>query len=315
MYKMKEVCQRTGLTEKTIRYYVEQKLVQPKVEEGLHYKSYAFDDNDIVQLKTIAVLRSAEFSVADIHKMLEDSNSIPYLVAEKEEKLSAQIIALQSVQRALKEMTFQDRSDVSRVADAIEPMSIRSKETPKSSRNRLLWLCVYAGLFLLPCFLFREICQYIVAAMLLMAGMHFPIMAVGYFIHNRRFRRKSCRAWGCVVSIVTADGFENKWEETTWEQIYGFMNLGFLHWNWIRPDHWIPVIQYESDGELITAVYRYGALKTSWHLGDKLEIAWNPKKEQMIYPCFDRVIDRKAWVYLSFGLICWVGAIFILFVI
>ena len=53
MYKMKEVCQKTGLTEKTVRFYVEQRLVDAKIEPGLHYKSYSFDDRDIQRLKDI----------------------------------------------------------------------------------------------------------------------------------------------------------------------------------------------------------------------------------------------------------------------
>ena len=35
MYKMKQVCQMTGLTEKAIRIYMDQKLISPKVEEGI----------------------------------------------------------------------------------------------------------------------------------------------------------------------------------------------------------------------------------------------------------------------------------------
>ena len=65
MYKIREVCHHTGLTEKTIRFYIEQKLITPKTEAGLHYKSYRFTDRDIQLLQDISALRSAAQLNAD----------------------------------------------------------------------------------------------------------------------------------------------------------------------------------------------------------------------------------------------------------
>lgn len=78
MYKMKDVCQMTGLTEKAIRLYVEQKLVEPEIEDGVHRKSYFFHENDIERLKDIAALRTDGFALADIKMMLEDPTNIYY---------------------------------------------------------------------------------------------------------------------------------------------------------------------------------------------------------------------------------------------
>ena len=69
---MKDVCRMTGLTEKAIRLYMEQKLVEPRMEEGVHRKAYYFNDTDIERLKDIAALRSAGFALADIKMMLDD---------------------------------------------------------------------------------------------------------------------------------------------------------------------------------------------------------------------------------------------------
>ena len=146
MYKMKEVCQQTGLSEKTVRFYVEQRLVDAKVEPGLHYQSLSFDDGDIQRLKDIAALRSAEFSISDIRRMLEDPDCIPGMVAEKERDIDEKIAAMNLIRSSLRGLSVADRTDVAQVADAIEPRSPLRRETPK--HNRLLWLVVYAALFL-----------------------------------------------------------------------------------------------------------------------------------------------------------------------
>lgn len=83
MYKMKEVCQMTGLTEKAIRIYMEQKLVEPEVEEGIHRKSYFFKEKDVERLKDVSALRNAGFSMAEIKQMLESPEKISLLVEEK----------------------------------------------------------------------------------------------------------------------------------------------------------------------------------------------------------------------------------------
>ena len=52
---------------------------------------------------------------------------------------------------------------------------------------------------------------------------------------------------------------------------------------------------------MITTAYRYGGLKTSWKVGQTVEVAWYPDKKKQIYPCGDPVIRRKAWAYLLGG--------------
>lgn len=83
----------------------------------------------------------------------------------------------------------------------------------------------------------------------------------------------------------------------------GMLNGGFLHWDWIRPDHWVPLIQFETEGRIITTVYRYGWMRRSWQPGSVQEIAWKPGRELQIYPLKDRMILRKALVYFFSGLL------------
>jgi len=304
MYKMKEVCALTGLTEKTVRYYIEQQLIAPKTEAGLHYRSYRFTDADVQLLKQITALRSAEFSIAQIRQMLTDPNTIPGLIAKKEAALAEKITVLRETHQTLTLLTVADQTDLSQVADAIDPQSPLRKETPKSHRNRRFWLTVYILLFAGLGFLITGGKQpwLIGFVLLLLAGIEFPIMAMGYFRYNRRHRKLPRKAEATIISVVCDEGIDNYWEESSWDIFLGLIHWGYLHWNWVRPDHYVPLLQFEDNGKTVTTAYRYGGLKGSWHPGQKCTVAWEPENPRAVYPCGDPVIFRKAWWYLLGGM-------------
>lgn len=309
MYKMKDVCQLTGLSEKTIRYYISQELISPRIENNLHYKSYRFSESDVNQLRDISALRSAEFSIAEIQQMLHDPDSIPTIVAEKERLLESKISSMQNLQDVIRNLTIEDHGDLSRIADAIEPRTPYRREQPAYANKRLVWLSVYAGIFLLLSLLtaMAHGFQFFSMLLLFLAGVDFPVMGIAYLLYNRKHRSLPCKCVGTVVSVITDEGIHTNWEETTWDTVYGMMNMGFIHWNWIRPDHWVPLIRFEADGASVLATYRYGALKGSWSAGDPVEIAWAPGKEKQIYPCSDPKIARKGWIYLLGGILSMVA--------
>ena len=76
-----EVCNECGLTKKAIEYYIEQKLVQPKLLEN-GYRN--FSANDIERLKKIATLRRLGLSIQSIAEFLDkESPAALYQLAEK----------------------------------------------------------------------------------------------------------------------------------------------------------------------------------------------------------------------------------------
>ena len=68
--KIKEVCQQTGLTEKTVRYYVERELLHPQAMEKGDRIYTEFSSEDIRRLERVAALRKAGFSIEAILTML-----------------------------------------------------------------------------------------------------------------------------------------------------------------------------------------------------------------------------------------------------
>ena len=75
--KISDVCRRTGLTKRTVRFYLECGLVSPKVEyrNERSYKEYS--EEDIQRLTTIAGLRRARFSISQIKFMFDSPEAIP----------------------------------------------------------------------------------------------------------------------------------------------------------------------------------------------------------------------------------------------
>lgn len=75
--KIKDVMEKTGLTDKAIRLYINSGLVAPSIEENYSgRKSIDFSEADVERLKNIALLRKAGFSIADIRETLADENSV-----------------------------------------------------------------------------------------------------------------------------------------------------------------------------------------------------------------------------------------------
>ena len=70
--KMKEVCIQTGLTERAVRFYVQEKLVVPLAQRRGGRTWLDFSPADVERLKAIATLRKAGFTIEEIRSMGAD---------------------------------------------------------------------------------------------------------------------------------------------------------------------------------------------------------------------------------------------------
>jgi DNA-binding transcriptional MerR regulator len=68
--KLKEVCERTGITKRNIHYYVKEGLLVPRKELGNGY--YEFSEEDCDRLLMIRSLRNAGFSILQIRSVLKN---------------------------------------------------------------------------------------------------------------------------------------------------------------------------------------------------------------------------------------------------
>ena len=122
--KMKEVCRMTGLTERTVRFYVEQGLLTPEttVNNGRTYLS--FTDANISELETMATLRRAQFSISEIVMMKREPGRIPEIAGLVRSQLRRQALEtgeLAGVLETAELGKIQDISALARILSAEKP--------------------------------------------------------------------------------------------------------------------------------------------------------------------------------------------------
>lgn len=98
--KLKEVCESTGLSRKTIRLYEEKGLLVPKKERknGRDYREYTPEDVEI--LREIATLRRAWFTMDEIARMQQDPDAIEEIFPQYLQWLEQQKMTLESLLNA-----------------------------------------------------------------------------------------------------------------------------------------------------------------------------------------------------------------------
>lgn len=79
--KIKEVCEKTGLSDKTIRYYIRSGLIFPKYNENYTgRKNFDFSEKDIERLNQVVILRKYNFSINSIKAILDNNENIYSIV-------------------------------------------------------------------------------------------------------------------------------------------------------------------------------------------------------------------------------------------
>ena len=79
--KIKEICEKTGLTDRTVRYYIEEALISPFYTENyLGRKSFDFSEQDVERLKDISTLRAFGFTVEEIKCLIHGNGECLQIV-------------------------------------------------------------------------------------------------------------------------------------------------------------------------------------------------------------------------------------------
>lgn len=80
--KIKKVSELTGLSDKTIRFYIDQELIAPSFKENyMGRRSYDFNDDDVELLKNISVLRRFGFTIVEIKLLSLDCANAPRILS------------------------------------------------------------------------------------------------------------------------------------------------------------------------------------------------------------------------------------------
>lgn len=114
--QIKEVCEQTGLSKRTIRYYEEEGLFAPETEirNGRTYRNYT--EPDVRQLLVIASLRRAWFTIDEIKTMQQSPEKIPEIGSRYLEWLQVQQQTLRGLISAAQQLRFEEISSVEQLS-------------------------------------------------------------------------------------------------------------------------------------------------------------------------------------------------------
>ena len=109
--KIKEVCEKTHLTDRTVRLYMSYGLVSPNYKENYYgRKNYSFNDDDVKRLKNIALLRKFGFSISDIKDMFDNNGSIKAILIEHVIHLKGELENSKNIIQILNEVKNENQS-------------------------------------------------------------------------------------------------------------------------------------------------------------------------------------------------------------
>ncbi|MBQ3044445.1 MAG: MerR family transcriptional regulator [Clostridia bacterium] len=129
--KIKEVIEKTGLTDRAIRLYIDEGLVLPNIAESYSgRKSIEFSENDVERLKNVALLRKAGFSIADIKSMVDDNSTAENIVKNFIEQTENNIAHETEIVEKLKEISFDEGVTIETICDSLSA-AVEKKEVPK----------------------------------------------------------------------------------------------------------------------------------------------------------------------------------------
>lgn len=136
--RMKEVCERTGLTDRAVRLYIESGLVSPDTEHNYAgRRTIIFNEEDIKKLEAVAILRRADFSISDIGEMQTCPESISDIVIRHREAMEREVKNKMDIIDSLDACVQSDFADYFDVASLIRS-SASKNNIPKedSGMNR-----------------------------------------------------------------------------------------------------------------------------------------------------------------------------------
>lgn len=138
--KMKTVCEQTGLTDRAVRYYIEEELVMPAYTENyLGRKSFDFAEADVNRLKDICTLRRFGFAVAEIREIINDPARAGGLILVNRERKAETIVAEQAVLNVLTSLDTERAYTIEELAEVLSAPVVDTLEIPEDKARTPIW--------------------------------------------------------------------------------------------------------------------------------------------------------------------------------
>lgn len=129
--KMKEVTEKTELTERAVRLYIENGLVAPSVNESYSgRRNIEFSDGDVEKLKSISVLRKAGFSIAQIKLMQQEPEKSKTVLQEFIADVKERIETDKEIVACLTPLLSCEELSPEQISQSLEKPVVEEKELP-----------------------------------------------------------------------------------------------------------------------------------------------------------------------------------------
>ena len=137
--KMKEVLQKTGLTDRAVRLYIDSALVTPNIDETYSgRKNIEFSESDVERLKNIALLRKIGFSIPDIKTISQggetEKETIEKFISEKQSSIEHDVFVISQLQK----ISFENDLSIESLCSQLEASAV-NREVPKEDLQ-LSWI-------------------------------------------------------------------------------------------------------------------------------------------------------------------------------
>lgn len=129
--KIKEVCEKTDLTERAVRLYIENGLVAPSINESYYgRRNVEFSAEDVERLKSISVLRKAGFSIAQIKLMLTEPEKSKEVLQEFLDKTNERIETDKEIVACLMPLLSLEKLVPEQISQSLEKPVVEEKLLP-----------------------------------------------------------------------------------------------------------------------------------------------------------------------------------------
>lgn len=137
--KIKTVCEVTGLTDRTIRYYIEERLISPTYTENyLGRKAFDFSDKDIDTLKHISLLRRFDFTIEEIRRIIVDASSSNDIISDVKRRTEKAVSQGEEKLRILSRLHSNQAYTLEQLAEELSKPPISLPEHKESVEHNLL---------------------------------------------------------------------------------------------------------------------------------------------------------------------------------
>lgn len=175
--KIKSVCELTGLSDRTVRYYTEQNLIFPSYTENyLGRRTYDFSQKDIKELNDIAVLRKFDFTIEEIRDIIntpEASKAVLYNVKNRTEKA---VLDGQEKLSALSQISTERTYTISELSEELSKASFGLpdySETIKTDIGKTIFLILKK--FMIFTIVWLPLASSLLAVIIRINDYHYPV--------------------------------------------------------------------------------------------------------------------------------------------